>query len=609
MVSLAALWRSVGVEPASVIGHSQGEIAAACVAGALSLDEAAQIVVTRSRLLKAIYGTGGLIAAILPYAEAVERIAPWAGRLWVAVHNGPASTVIGGEPEALDEFEAAWGADVQLRRAAVDYAAHTPHVEVVREELLAALADLRPTTGTAAIFSSCTGEFLSGAELTADYWYRNLAEPVRFDTAVRAFADRINPLFISCSPHPILDGDVRDILQDAGIDGTAVGSLRRDQGGRRQFLLNAARAYVAGAPVDWTRAAGYTPVRFDAHTADLPTYAFEHHRFWLDGGPPRHRDWLAGPPAAGLRGRHRAGRRSSAHRPCLARLRPLADRPRGLRHRAAAGHRVRGARRPGGHGCGRGPRGRADDRRRAGAAGDRRVRAPGVRGRAREDGRRALAVHSRPADDPQAPWTRHATGLLAAVAAGEVPTTEQLSEVWPPAGAEPIDLSGAYDVLADFGYEYGPAFQGLAAAWRTDDARYAEVRLPEAVAGDADAFALHPALLDAALHILVLDAMSQNPDAGLLLPFSFSGVQITATGADSLRVRLIGNDDDGYAVDLADATGGVRRPHRHADPAPRPRRGVRPAEHERGAARRRMDRGGPVRRCGRWPPLGSRRHE
>jgi acyl transferase domain-containing protein len=555
MVSLAELWRSVGVEPAAVIGHSQGEIAAACVAGALSLDEGARVVVTRSRLLKTIYGTGGLIAATLPYADAVERIAPWAGRLWVAVHNGPASTVIGGEPAALTEFEAAWGAEVQLRRAAVDYAAHTPHVEVVREELLAALAGVRPTAAGPAFFSSCTGEFLSGPELTADYWYRNLAEPVRFDTAVRAFADRVNPLFVTCSPHPILDGDVRDILQDAGIDGSAVGSLRRDQGGRRQFLLNAAHAYVAGATVDWTRAADDVLSGFDTHTADLPAYPFEHHRFWLDGGRPTPGSGALGHPmldtavpTAQDGGHLLTGRVSRSSAPWLTDhavhgtvlLPGTAFVELAVQAAVAAGAD------------------QVDDVTIGAALAlpetgvielQVSVASPG------EDGRRALSVHSRPTGDPQEPWTRHATGVLAATAAGGTPSAGQPTDQWPPAGAERIDLSGAYDLLAGFGYEYGPAFQGLAAAWRTDSARYAEVRLPDAAAGDADAFALHPALLDAALHVLVLDAMSQNPDGGLLLPFSFTGVRVSATGADSLRVRLTGTDEDGYTVELSDAAG------------------------------------------------------
>ncbi len=555
MVSLAALWASVGVEPAAVIGHSQGEIAAACVAGALSLDEGARVVVTRSRLLKAIYGTGGLIAATLPYADAVERIAPWAGRLWVAVHNGPASTVIGGEPEALAEFEAAWGAEVQLRRAAVDYAAHTPHVEVVREDLLADLAGLRPAAAGPAFFSSCTGEFLAGPELTADYWYRNLAEPVRFDAAVRAFADRANPLFVTCSPHPILDGDVRDILQDAGIDGSSVGSLRRDQGGRRQFLLNAARAHVAGAPVDWTRATGWSaaPSGFDAHTADLPAYAFEHHRFWLDGGRPAPLAGALGHPlldtavATAQDGGHLlTGRLSRSGAPWLTDhavhetvlLPGTAFVELAVQAASAAGAD------------------RVDDLTIGAAlalpetgAIELQVAVAGPDG----DGRRALAVHSRPADDPQAPWTAHATGVLADAAAG-TPAAGRPAESWPPAGAEPIDLSDAYDLLAGFGYAYGPGFQGLVAAWRTDSARWAEIRLPEA-AGDADAFALHPALLDAALHVLVLDAMTRRPDGGLLLPFSFAGVRISATGADGLRVCLTGTDEDGYAVELSDAAG------------------------------------------------------
>ena len=555
MVSLAALWRSVGVEPAAVIGHSQGEIAAACVAGALSLEEGARVVVTRSRLLKAIYGTGGLIAATLSLADADARIAPWAGRLWVAVHNGPASTVIGGEPAALDEFEAAWGAEVQLRRAAVDYAAHTPHVEVVREDLLAELAELRPTTAGAAFFSSCTGEFLSGAELTADYWYRNLAEPVLFDAAVRAFADSVNPLFIACSPHPILVGDVRDIMQDAGIDGSAVGSLRRDQGGRRQFLLNAAQAYVAGAPVDWKRATGAVPAQLDTHTADLPGYAFEHHRFWLDGGRPGSEAGALGHPlldaavATAQDGGHLlTGRVSLTSAPWLTDhavrgtvlLPGTAFVELAVQAAAAAGaDRVEEL-----------TIGAALALPETGAV-DLQVAVAGPG----EDGRRALTVHSRTAEDPQAPWTRHATGLLAAATATAAPSAAALSEAWPPADAEQIDLSGAYDTLADFGYAYGPAFQGLVGAWRTESARYAEVRLPEPAAGDADAFALHPALLDAALHVLVLDGMSQSPDAGLLLPFSFSGAEITATGADSLRVRLTGTVEDGFEVELSDTTG------------------------------------------------------
>ncbi|HTI21663.1 MAG TPA: beta-ketoacyl synthase N-terminal-like domain-containing protein, partial [Kutzneria sp.] len=266
MVSLAKLWQSIGVEPAAVIGHSQGEIAGAAVAGALTLNDAAKISALRGQIVGALDGTGGVLAVGLPAKEVRERIAPWTGRLWVAVDNGPSATVIAGELKAIDEFVAAQGEDVQLRRTPVAYAAHTPHVEAVRDELLRQLGTIEPAAATTRICSTCHGDFIDGTAMTTDYWHRNLADPVSFDPAVRKFRDR--PLFIEVSPHPILAGAVREILADEGIDGTAVGTLRRNEGGQHQFLIAAATAYTQGARVDWPKIVG--PV---TKQVELPTYA------------------------------------------------------------------------------------------------------------------------------------------------------------------------------------------------------------------------------------------------------------------------------------------------------------------------------------------------
>ncbi len=522
MVALAGLWQAAGVTPAAVVGHSQGELAAAVVAGALPLADAARIIAVRSRLLTAeLDGTGGILAVGLPVAQVRERLEPWAGRLWPAVDNGPAGTVVGGELAAIEEFAAAC-ADVQIRRTPVAYAAHTPHVEAVRDALLAAIGEPAPADTATTICSSCTGGFLPGSELTAGYWYRNLAEPVRFDAAVRAFAGYRRPLFVEVSPHPILAGAVQEILADAGIDGTAVGTLRRGEGGHRRFLLSLAAAHVRGAAVDWPRLLG--PV---TRHPDVPTSAFDRQRYWLTDGSA---GLLGTPtPVADGDGLVATGRLSLTSLPWL------------------AGHAVRGTVLFPGTGF-------AELALEAAAA----AGCPGVEdltleaplalptsgsvevqaglGAADETGRRPLTVHTRLGAGP---WTRHATGT---VSPEHLPATPL--PVWPPVGAEPVDLEGAYARLAERGYEYGPSFQGLTALWRDGDDRYVEVDLP--VEGE---YTAHPAVLDAVLHALVLEGTE------LLLPFSFGGLRVTSPLPGSVRARLSGSAATGVEVTLYDTAG------------------------------------------------------
>ncbi|MFB9683539.1 SDR family NAD(P)-dependent oxidoreductase [Amycolatopsis plumensis] len=519
MVALAGLWQAAGVAPAAVVGHSQGELAAAVVAGALPLADAARIIAVRSRLLTAeLDGTGGILAVGLPVAQVRERLAPWAGRLWPAVDNGPAGTVVGGELAAIEEFAAAC-ADVQIRRTPVAYAAHTPHVEAVRDALLREIGELAPADTATTICSSCTGGFLPGSELTADYWYRNLAEPVRFDAAVRAFAGYRRPLFVEVSPHPILAGAVQEILADAAVDGTAVGTLRRGEGGRRRFLLALAAAHVRGAGVDWPRLLG--PV---TRHPDVPTSAFDRQRYWLTDGE---RGLLGSPtPVAEGDGLVATGKLSLTSLPWL------------------AGHAVRGTVLFPGTGFAELALEAAD----GGSVEDLTLEAPlalpasgavevqvGLGG-ADDHGRRPLTVHSRLGDGP---WTRHATGTVSPAQAPGTPLP-----AWPPLGAEPVDLDGAYARLAERGYEYGPAFQGLAALWRDGEDRYVEVELP----ADGE-FTAHPAVLDAVLHALVLDGTE------LLLPFSFGGLRVTSPLPGSVRARLSGSATTGVEVTLYDTAG------------------------------------------------------
>ncbi|MEV0348471.1 SDR family NAD(P)-dependent oxidoreductase [Nonomuraea sp. NPDC050680] len=549
MVSLAEVWRSLGVDPAAVVGHSQGEIAAACVAGALTLDDAARIVALRSQaVVRGLAATGGMLAVALPAEEVGERLEPWAGRLWVAVHSGPAGTVVAGDVDALDELAAAWGETVRVRRIAVDYASHTPHVEVLREELLATLAGIAPQATDVAFSSSMAGAFVEPTGLDAAYWYDNLRNPVLFRESVGAFASFGTPLFVEVSPHPVLGGDIEDICHEAGMTAGVCGSLRRGAGDWRRFLVALAQAWVLGAEVEWRAALADVPYR----QVDVPTYAFERRTYWLKTAERRARQ--AG--GAGIGG--------SRH-PLLTAVVPVADDGFLLTGRLSsdalpwlADHSVSGSvLLPGAAFVELALEGGA-------VAGcdlleELTLEAPLVLPATGEvglqitvspsdaAGRRALTVFSA---SPDSEWVRHASGTLreAAVSAGEC----GWATAWPPAGGSPVNVDGGYERLADSGYEYGPAFQGVRAVWRRDEELFAEVVAPDGV--ELDGYGMHPAVLDAAFHPLLL-AGSGAGSGELRLPFVFRGVRLGVPGASSvLRVRLAWAGDDAV-VEVADVSG------------------------------------------------------
>ncbi|WP_344946519.1 type I polyketide synthase, partial [Sphaerisporangium flaviroseum] len=551
MVSLAGLWRSLGVAPAAVVGHSQGEMAAACVAGALTLEDAAKVVVLRSRALTRMRGSGGMMAVSLPAGQVWELLEPWPDRLWVAVHNSPASTVVAGDLDALEEFAEACGGTVQVRRIAVDYASHTPHMEPLREELLATLEGVTPHATDVAFCSSLAGAFVDSTELTTEYWYDNLRDAVRFEQAVRAFEQYGTPLFVEVSPHPVLGSDVEDICDAAGITAGVCASLRRGSGDWHRFLTALAQAYVLGAPVDWPAALGSGPYRH----VDPPTYAFERHRYWLgDTGATG---------ATGATG----GLDGSAH-PLLTAVVPVADGGYLLTGRLSpsnvpwlADHAVNGTvLLPGAAlaelaleggavaGCDHLEELVLENPLVLPATGA--VRIQITIGGPDAAGRRALTVFSRSADADGAVWARHASGVLTADAVAGAGDEEcGWAAVWPPANASPVELDGGYERLADLGYEYGPVFQGVRALWARGAELFAEVAVPDEV--DVAGFGIHPALFDAMLHPILIAGTADE----VRLPFEFRGVRLLAAGARALRVRLAPTDADGYAIEAADVSG------------------------------------------------------
>ncbi|WP_159056408.1 type I polyketide synthase, partial [Streptomyces sp. DSM 15324] len=276
MVSLAALWRSYGVEPAAVVGHSQGEIAAACVAGGLTLRDGARVVALRSKAIAAgLAGDGGMLSLALSAEQAAGRIAAWEGRIEIAALNGPASVVVAGEPAALDELIAACEADeVRARRIPVDYASHTSHVERIEKDLAQVLAEVRPRTSTVPFFSTVEADWIDTQALDGGYWYRNLRRTVRFEEAVRALAGQDHTVFVEVSAHPVLAMGIQDTADEAVV----TGSLRRDDGGLDRFLASLGELWVHGIDVDWAQAFTGT----GAHHVDLPTYPFQHRHYWLD---------------------------------------------------------------------------------------------------------------------------------------------------------------------------------------------------------------------------------------------------------------------------------------------------------------------------------------
>ncbi|MER5891140.1 type I polyketide synthase, partial [Streptomyces sp. NPDC001941] len=273
MVSLARLWNHFGVDPAVLLGHSQGEIASACASGALSLDDAAAVVALRAQAIaRDLAGRGGMVSLVCTRSDAEALIGRWPGRLSLAAANGPRSTVVSGDPEALAELIAHCDAEgIRAKRIPVDYASHSAQVEAVREDILTALAGIRPRPGVAGFFSTVDVGRIDTASLDASYWYRNLRSTVELDACVRELAAEGHQVFVECTPHPVLTMGVEE-----SADVRTVGTLRRQEGDR--FLTALAEAYACGVDVDWSRAFGR------ADTVDLPTYPFQHQRYWIDAG-------------------------------------------------------------------------------------------------------------------------------------------------------------------------------------------------------------------------------------------------------------------------------------------------------------------------------------
>jgi len=283
MVSLASVWAGHGVTPTAVVGHSQGEIAAAVVAGALSLEDGATIVALRSRALRRLAGGGAMASLGLGREQAGKLLADLgdqAAEVGVAAVNGPSSTVISGPPQQVAAAVAVCEENGDRARLIdVDYASHGPQVDEIAGELTEALAGIRPSASKVAFYSTVTGGRIDTATLDSGYWVTNLREPVRFADAVEALLSDGHRAFIEASTHPVLTVGMQETFEHTGVEAVTVPTLRRDHGGRTQLIASLAQAFTAGADVDWTTLHPTGPAA--PHTVDLPTYAFQRERYWL----------------------------------------------------------------------------------------------------------------------------------------------------------------------------------------------------------------------------------------------------------------------------------------------------------------------------------------
>ncbi|AUX29428.1 MULTISPECIES: non-ribosomal peptide synthetase/type I polyketide synthase [Sorangium] len=547
-VALSTLWRSWGVHPDAVVGHSMGEVAAAHVAGVLSLEDGARIVCRRSRLLRRLSGQGAMALVGLSLDRAEEALSGYEDRLSVAVSNSERSSVLSGDPGALDEVLARLSqANVFCKRVKVDVASHSPQVDPLRSELLDALSGLAPGAATLPIYSTVTGRAREGAGFGPEYWVENLRRPVRFSQAVQRLIADGHALFLEVSPHPILLPALEEGLDVGGQSGAALPSLRRGEEERRNLLESLGALYTRGYPVEWRRLYpnGGRCVR-------LPTYPWQRQRLWIE----------VARGSTAVRGAVDTGH------PLLGAQLPVAG--AGAVFEAVLGpslddHRVFGepvvpatvmlelaraaaTRQPGS--------GRARVKALEltvplvlPASGELRMQVVMSDAPA---GSAAVGVYSQAASAPAGEaWTLHARGHVEPLPTDAEPPALDLAEARARCSAA-VDVAALYAAWRDLGLDYGPAFQGITALWQGEGEAVARVGLPAGASGSAladTACGVPPALLDAALQALSA-AMPLLAKGHVYLPVEVGEFTAWQPGATAFWVYARGTSAPGPEAEV-----------------------------------------------------------
>jgi myxalamid-type polyketide synthase MxaE and MxaD len=526
-IALAALWRSWGIEPQAVVGHSLGEVAAAYVAGALSLDDAVRVICHRSRLFKRTIGQGAMAAVELSIEEARRVLVGFEDRVSIAVSNGPTSTVLSGDPAALAAIlDSLRRRDIFCRMVKVDFASHSPQMEPLRADLLQALEGLQPQAESVPIYSTVTGQIIHGLEFDTLYWARNMREPVLFSPAVQRLVEDGHDIFLEISPHPILLSAMQQGFHHFGQGGAVLPSLRREEDEHTVLLGSLGMLYSLGYPVDWNR---LYPT--GGRCVPLPFYPWQRERYWFE-------------PSARDTGSHREQASRS-----------------GLGNHLLLGRHIQAAHPAGTHfwetTLDKNSLPYLDDHRIQGVAvlpasayvemalaaavevfGAQSIALKDIEFREAlflpEGGTCTIQVILSPGADGAAffhiyscsgkVWTLHATGKICLAQDDSIllPETgqETLTEMRTRC-AEKISGQDYYRKLGESGIHYGPFFQSIAQLWRNNGDVLGEVHVPEGSDVEFHGFQIHPAILDAGLQAFgaaVAAEATENGRQGIHLP-------------------------------------------------------------------------------------------
>jgi myxalamid-type polyketide synthase MxaD len=539
-VALAALWRSWGIEPQAVVGHSMGEVAAAYVAGALSLEDAVRIICCRSRLVTRTVGQGAMVAVELSLEETRRALVDYEDRVSIAASNSPTSTVLSGDPATLaaivDQLQRQ---DIFCRQVKVDFASHSPQMDPLRDELLQALVGLQPRPVSVPFYSTVTGTVSNGLEFGALYWTRNLREPVLFSTAVQRLLEDGHDIFLEISPHPILLSAIQQGFHHYAQEGAVLPSLRREEEEHTVMLGSLGALYTLGRSVDWSRS-----YPASGRCVRLPSYPWQRERCWLETAAGNTDSQWEHVPQNG-RGKH----------PLLGRHFQSAD-PEGTHFWEAIldkrvlpyldDHRIQGVALL--------PASAYAEMALAAA-----VEVFGAQSFALKDieFHRALFlpeggtptlqvilspdanreasfhIYSRPGDIVQSSkaWTLHAIGKVCPqpdTIISPFVGSEVLAELQTQC-LERVSGQDYYERLRENGIHYGPFFQSLTQLWRHNGDVLGEVQAAEGPGAEFAAYQLHPAILDTCLQALgasVAAEAREDGKQGIYLPTHIDQLQI-----------------------------------------------------------------------------------
>jgi acyl transferase domain-containing protein/NADPH:quinone reductase-like Zn-dependent oxidoreductase/acyl carrier protein len=542
-VALFHLLGSLGVKPDLLIGHSIGELTAMHVAGMLSLHDAAMLVAARGRLMAALPRGGAMLSVEASEQEIAPTIREFAESVSIAAINGPTATVVSGDEAAIGALERAWrGRGRRVKRLRVSHAFHSPLIEPMLAEFASVASELKFAVPEIPIISNVSGELAAGELCSPGYWVTHVRAPVRFAAGVAALQRASATRFLELGPDASLCAMTSHCLTADGRPHVLVApALRAHRSEPDSLIALLAAAHAHGVEVGWRELFAGRGSR----VVELPTYAFQRRRYWLgDSG--------------GMSDAGSLGQETSEH-PLLGAKVSLASDDSWLFTGRLSLHDQRWLNDHAVLDTVLFPAtGFIELALCVGAELDAETieeltfemplilseehaaQLQVLASEADEKGRRRLAIYSRPqrvADDEQAPWTRHASGTVTPSEIQGADIEGVADAAWPPAGATPLETASLYARLAETGYEYGPAFQALQAAWRLGDEAVGEVALGPEQAREAASYNVHPALLDSALHVALEAVLAAQPNH-LVVPFCVRGVRAQVRGASSVRVRL-----------------------------------------------------------------------